>query len=82
MTPKQRNPLVYPELFEASNKRDVLTSQVRSYQCVTARRPAAGSTFAGIFYECWVADHHRACTDSNMDCSPWFNDDNAILAHL
>ena len=54
-----------------------------SWQCVTARRPTAGSTCsAGILYEYRLADHHRARTDSNMNsCSPWLGDDDAILAN-
>jgi len=38
----------------------------------------------GILYEYHyqVADHHRAPADSNMHCSPWFNDDDdVILVH-
>ena len=50
----------------------------------TARRPVAGSTCsAGIFYEYRVADTHRAGanTNSSMHCSPWFDYEDAILAH-
>jgi len=50
-------------------------------ECPT--HPAAGSTCgSGILYEWRVADHHRARVDGNMQhCSPWLDDDNAILAH-
>jgi len=66
------------------NERDLLTLLGYSWQCVTVHRPAAGFTCgADILYRYRVADSHRtaADTDSNIRCSPWPDDFDAILAH-
>jgi len=46
--------------------------------------PVAGSiSSAGILCEYRVADSHQVRADSrpNMHCSPWLDDEDAILAH-
>jgi len=57
-----------PELFEAqwTWRTHFVVMPRCSWQYVMARRPATWSTCSiGIFYECGVADHHRAHADSN-----------------
>ena len=60
-----------------------LTSQVRHSVLGSMRQCAVllqGPCVLVIFYEYWVADHHQACADSNIHCSPWFDDDDVMPA--
>jgi len=50
-------------------------------QCGAALSCCRSISTAGIFYKCPIADSHQADAHTNTNCSPWLNDDSAILAH-